>query len=523
MKDDSFTPVDIPFVGNEGLRVRMGDDVSPIDFFELYVTADMIELFVRETNRYAGQYMAQHKDSMKEHSYAQQWKPTDANEMKTFLGLIFLMGVVYKPRLSMYWSTDELYSTPIFSQVMTRDRFLVLLKFWHFADNMDPSYDVRDPNRDKLHKVRPLIDMMRSRCKRVYAPGKYLSVDESLVLFKGRLGFKQYIRTKRARFGIKMYEICTSNGVTLDFLVYCGRGMFSDDDPNSELSTTERIAANLIEPYLGDGHCLFTDNFYTSPKLAEHLLVNNTYLCGTVKKGRKNFAKDLVKENLEKGDAAFYSNSKGVLGVKYRAVQNKSGNKPKVVHMLSTLHKANMVDTGKKDKDKNPILKPSCILDYNRQMGGVDLVDQQLHSFHTLRKTYKWYRKLALRLLMQCMLNAHKAYQFQTGSKQDLLSFSHDVINMLLVSSPKLNRELPMRDTVHRLTGRHFPAKKQPKEGAVDQRPKKKCRVCYARGIRTAKGAPVETVWICQSCPSQPGLHIEQGCFEAYHTQLNFS
>ena len=148
----------------------------------------------------------------------------------------------------MYWSTDELYSTPIFSQVMTRDRFLVLLKFWHFADNMDPSYDVRDPNRDKLHKVRPLIDMMRSRCKRVYAPGKYLSVDESLVLFKGRLGFKQYIRTKRARFGIKMYEICTSNGVTLDFLVYCGRGMFSDDDPNSELSTTERIAANLIEP-----------------------------------------------------------------------------------------------------------------------------------------------------------------------------------------------------------------------------------------------------------------------------------
>jgi hypothetical protein len=94
----------------------------------------------------------------------------------------------------MYWSTDELYSTPIFSQVMTRDRFLVLLKFWHFADNMDPSYDVRDPNRDKLHKVRPLIDMMRSRCKRVYAPGKYLSVDKLLDLFKGRLRiFKQYI------------------------------------------------------------------------------------------------------------------------------------------------------------------------------------------------------------------------------------------------------------------------------------------------------------------------------------------
>ena len=179
-------------------------------------------------------------------------------------------------------------------------------------------------------------------------------------------------------------------------------------------------------------------------------------------------------EQLDKGHAAFYSNGKGMLGVKYRAVQNKSGNKPKVVHMLSTLHKANMVDTGKKDRENNAILKPSCIVDYNHQMGGVDLVDQQLHSFQTLRKTYKWYRKLALRLLMQCMMNAHKAYQLHTGDdKKDLLSFSHDVINVLLTSSPKLNREVSMQDTVHRLTGRHFPAKKQPKEGAVDQRPKK--------------------------------------------------
>ena len=88
-----------------------------------------------------------------------------------------------------------------------------------------------------------------------------------------------------------------------------------------------------------------------------------------MKKGHKNFPKELVRETLEKGDAAFYSNSKGMLSVKYCAEQNKSGNKPKVVHMLSTLHKANMVDTGKTDKDKNLILKPSCILDYNHQMG----------------------------------------------------------------------------------------------------------------------------------------------------------
>jgi len=37
-------------------------------------------------------------------------------------------------------------------------------------------------------------------------------LNESLVLFKGRLHFRQYIKAKRARFGIKLYELYTSDG-----------------------------------------------------------------------------------------------------------------------------------------------------------------------------------------------------------------------------------------------------------------------------------------------------------------------
>ena len=57
---------------------------------------------------------------------------------------------------------------------------------------------------------------------RVYIPGKCLSMDESLVLFKGWLRFKQYISSKRARFGINLYQLSTSNGIILDFFVYHG-------------------------------------------------------------------------------------------------------------------------------------------------------------------------------------------------------------------------------------------------------------------------------------------------------------
>ena len=64
--------------------------------------------------------------------------------------------------------------------------------------------------------------MIKDRYGKVYSPGKSLSMDENLVLFKGRLSFKQYISSKRARIGIKLYQLCTCSGILLDFIVYHG-------------------------------------------------------------------------------------------------------------------------------------------------------------------------------------------------------------------------------------------------------------------------------------------------------------
>ena len=76
---------------------------------------------------------------------------------------------------------------------------------------------------DRLHKIQPFLDMSRERFRKVYELDKQLSVDKSLVLFKGRLHFKQYIKTKRSRFGTKLYKLRTSNGITLDLIVYPGK------------------------------------------------------------------------------------------------------------------------------------------------------------------------------------------------------------------------------------------------------------------------------------------------------------
>jgi len=186
------------------LNVRLRDNASFLDYVELYLTDAIINTIVVETNRFANNFLQELGDDI-DNFYLRHWEDVTHNEMKTFIGLLLLMGVIYKPSIRMYWSLDTIYSTPIFSQVMKRDRFELIMKFLHFNDNS--TYDATDENRDRLHKVRPLIDGLRERCRKVYYPGKNLSVDESLVLFKGRVHFKQFIRTKRARFGIKLFEL----------------------------------------------------------------------------------------------------------------------------------------------------------------------------------------------------------------------------------------------------------------------------------------------------------------------------
>jgi len=146
---------------------------------------------------------------------------------------------------------------------MQRDHYLLLLRFLHFADN--DLTDSKAPNRDRLAKIREVIDLIKIQCSTVFQPGRDLCVDESLLLFNGRLAFKQFIRTKRPQFGIKLFELCTSNSILLDFMVYHGHMSRELVVPaNQEMLKSERIPITLMHRFLNRGHRLFMDNYYTS-------------------------------------------------------------------------------------------------------------------------------------------------------------------------------------------------------------------------------------------------------------------
>ena len=126
----NFRPEQIRFTGEEKVLERLPTNPTVGDFFKLYITEEMIDHLVVQTNLYARQFLDKEKDNLKPHSRVHGWKPTDRAEMLTFLTMLILMGIVHKPRLPMHWSTNSILATPISNQVMRRDRFFLLVKFF---------------------------------------------------------------------------------------------------------------------------------------------------------------------------------------------------------------------------------------------------------------------------------------------------------------------------------------------------------------------------------------------------------
>ena len=123
----------IPFEGNDGLKAEMNSR-APFDFFSLLFVAQIWDILVQQTNLY---YTQQHPnlDDLPPHSRARQWRPVTIDEMKVFIALSIAMGLVQKPDLEKYWSTNEIDETPFFTKYMAKDRYLNILSNLHVSDN----------------------------------------------------------------------------------------------------------------------------------------------------------------------------------------------------------------------------------------------------------------------------------------------------------------------------------------------------------------------------------------------------
>ena len=224
--------------------------------------------------------------------------------MNAFIGMLIIIGIVQVPRIEMYWQVDDdLTRTPGISSIMSRVHFQQIFRFLHLADS---SYQIPagQPGHYKLYKMRRYVDMITKQFTANYTLHQQVTIDEAMIPLKGHLTFKQCIKNKPNKWGIKVFIFNdATNGYIYRIQIYFGKNLDSEVDAG----LCSRVLLELMSGL--DGNHLYTDNYYTSPEVYLALYNNGINCCDTVRVGRKGFPKELVKTKKEnQGFYDYHSN-----------------------------------------------------------------------------------------------------------------------------------------------------------------------------------------------------------------------
>lgn len=441
-------------------------------------------LLINEINKYAEYTFL--NGELKEFSRLGRWKDVTVDEFRTFLGLLFHTGTVSMNRIQDYWKKDPLFNIPIFGAKMSRDRFLIILRCLHFQEN--PKSSEPKP-QDRLYKIRPLLNYFNKKMENIYYPGQNLSLDESMILWRGRLIFKQYIKNKRHKYGIKLYMLTEPDGIILKFAVYTG---VLDDFGGT--GHAANIVLHLMEEKLDVGHSLFMDNYYNSYRLALQLLDRKTLCSGTLRLDRKDLPAEIKSAKLAKGETmALYS--EGVMVGLWRDKRQ--------VSYVSTEFGNDMIrDFNRRGLEKE---KPEAIVMYNKYMGGVDRQDQFMAYYPISRKCLRWYQKLGIHVLQLLLLNSYLLFrEYGSNRRMPFYEFRLHIIRYLLkIDDTPVTGPAPQPSNKH--TPQSFPPSTTRKGAKV-----KRCRVCLSKDKRK------DTAYFCDACPDKPALCLKS-CFSEHH------
>lgn len=495
------------FVERRGVLVDT-TNFEPLQYFSLYFPEEAFQLIVDQTNDYAMQFFDNTQD-ISPRSRFRQMKPTSVMEMKVFVALQYAMGLCQKHCLEDYWGAYWLTHTP-FTKVMSRDRFEMISSFIHFANNEEERPARGQDGYDPLWKMRPLMDICEPLLLSNYGPRCELAIDESIIKFKGRLSFKQFLPSKPTKWGIKQFCLAESKtGYALKFMTYTGKNSVEVEEG---FGVTESVCLKLLSGFTNKGHHIYTDNFYTSPNLFSKLATEGTGACGTVKAGRKNMPPDIHPRflALDRGDDPKFMRKGNLVACAWQDTKR--------VHFLSTIHTNNTIDKRIRSRGGEggyrTVEKPVIGELYNQHMGAVDICDQKLGTYTFPHKSGKWYMTIYHRIREVAMVNAYILYCADKGDQaMSCRKFRESVIDALLegYSNPSTHTSRIIQDIPTRITERHFIGFYN------DAKKSYQCVVCSDRVRNGWKRK--ETRYYCKQCDKSM---CPAPCHEIYHTQKDY-
>ncbi len=425
----------------------------------------------------------------------------------------------------MYWSSTHPLITPNLRIVMSLVRFQQLWRYFHL-NNSDTQVARGQPGYDALFKVRPLLDLVSPKLEAEYHPHEHISIDEAMIKFKGRLSFKQYMKAKPTKWGIKVCVLSdTTNGYVCRFQVYTGKNSIIGSSTNEHGLCTSSVLS-LMDGLEHKAHKLFLDNYYTSPVLFLTLYDKNVQACGTARCNRKYYPRELsVKDSGQQRGWYDYRSSPPLLACIWKD--------RRMINFLSTMHKAEGSTTVPRtvvldgQVTREDVSCPPLLPDYQTYMRGVDRGDQLIGYYSVARRSKKWWKRVFSYVVEVAALNGYIIYKSGLSSSESrrynylkyCVSLAEELIGSF--SSRPLGTGRP-RSLDHQqilrldVTKGHLP---------VFASKAHECVVCTKiRDVRKLTRTEMrhETRVMCSVCDVNLCLATGRNCYNKYHTLVTY-
>nr|CAI5851047.1 unnamed protein product [Callosobruchus analis] len=290
---ESDTDKDVSEFGNlDDGCVFCGKDKTKwaTDAPRLLVTDSVVEQIVVCTNAKIRSVQQRYGEFKKRTNSRSKFRPsfvdqTDTLEIQAFFGLLYFLGVFKSGHedLRSLWATDGT-GRDIFRCTMPLARFSFLLCCLRF-DNEETRKERMKEN--KLAAISEVFDLFIRNCQEMFSPGEFLTVDEMLVPFRGRCGFRMYIPRKPAKYGIKVQVLADAKTHYLvNAEVYTGKNI---KKTKSKFSHPTEVVLRLATPVARTNRNITSDDWYSSLELVNELKkLSFTFL------DRKEFLRNLA-------------------------------------------------------------------------------------------------------------------------------------------------------------------------------------------------------------------------------------
>ena len=471
-------------------------ELNELQCFQLFFSDKIINSLVQESNNYYKKILIEKygtnymeiilsKNSFGTYPFLYVTRGISREDILAFIGMRIYMGIRKYPNIECYWNGSFLYKTD-FNTIMPKNYYFLLAKCLHFPEKEENNEKDKKSCEsdtyenggmiDPRHKINLYLEKLAENFQKNYELGENITIDESLLHFKGRNSMKFYIPMKPHKWGFKIHLLCDADTHYLYNMLFdpgkvCKDFIYTENSSSLAESIVLKLLSCIKDKKRRN---VFCDGWYSSISLMKKL-TKMGFLHTTVLRAN---SKDLPPKIKMEGYDKAYNDE--ILIQKYEG---------KKTILFATNYKI--------DKEELRNI-------YNIKNRGVDTFDQYLEISSIQRRTKKWYKKILLFGIDAAIINAKILCEKKNGKSYTTVKFKEKIIEHIFKNYSIFKNKMPRSDALENKSMPHPNTFRLHNIGHL-LNTKRNCKVCKKK-----------TPYTCIEC----NIHLHPECFTDYHNDV---